>query len=143
MTDTTTAQAEMLTLQHAHAYGISIVPARRLTDDEKMQYSEHCRDRIFAGLADHPDYLDLPQITWRDLPKRRGDGEFDGCGNVAWIITREEADRLIAINNERAEQAARNADANAKREARWAEQDRRNGLCPLCGTYCDGDCQAY
>lgn len=76
---------------------IFLQQARRFTEEEKLKYAKWFQD---VGMVAVGESTKLPFLTWRDLPKREGDGEFPGCNNCAWIITREEADRYIKLNEE-------------------------------------------
>ena len=88
----------LLTIMDTDAYGVSLQEARRLTDAEKPEYAEWYRQ---YGLICTSKIIDLPLITWADMPKRPCDGSFMGCGNRAWIITQSEWDAYIALNAER------------------------------------------
>ena len=89
-----------LTVEYAPGYGISLHTARRLTDDEKQSYLPEYQDYMLVGTGDD---VDLNNITWISLyeflGKRAPDGEFAGCNNRAYIITQEQWDTLIAMNN--------------------------------------------
>ena len=87
-----------LTLQWAPAYGKELMKARRLTEEEKKKYHPDYRDRLFIGLGER---VELPHIEVRDLPERHSDGCFLGCSNQAWVITQDEWDRYISLENER------------------------------------------
>lgn len=92
-----------LTIEYAHAYGVSLNSARRLTDEEKPHYADWFQDYGFISLG---DTIELPEVTWRDLPKRESDGSFLGCGNSAWIITQEEWDAYAQLDAARKESKA-------------------------------------
>ena len=96
-----------LTVEHASSYGISLQTARRLTEEERPEYKAEYQDRMFIGMGDHTA---LPHLTWDDLPMwgvRQADGSFPGSGNSVWIITQAEWDALLALEQQRAEEAER------------------------------------
>lgn len=97
---------KLLTIEQAASYGISLCPARRLTDDEKAHYKPEFQERMFIGAGNH---IDLKYVTWRDMPNRPCDGEFPGCNNQAWEITKDEWDHYLEMEASRAAVAAEQA----------------------------------
>lgn len=93
---------KLLTIEHADMYGISLNEARRPTEEEKASYLPEFRDLMFYGVGPtiHLDY-----ITLSNLPSRPYDGNFPGCGNQAWIITKEDWDNYINLNAQRKAEA--------------------------------------
>lgn len=90
----------LLTIEWAPAYGIKLCGARRLTEEEKAHYTPEYRERILIGIGAH---ISLPHIKHEDMPNRPSDGEFNGCNNQAWIITREEWDAYLTTEKSREE----------------------------------------
>jgi hypothetical protein len=81
---------------------------------------------------------------------RKSDGQFDGCDNLAWIITEAEWDSLSKTS---AQPTAMILDAVETAQSEHdgeklalGEQDDRNrnhpGYCTKCHTYCYGDCES-
>lgn len=90
----------MIVLEYPECYTPNICEARRFTEDEKTRYSEWFRDIGFTRVGEQ---IDLPYITWRDLPQRKCDGQFLGCSNSAWILTDAEAEHYKELNAQREE----------------------------------------
>lgn len=93
-----------------------VLPARRLTEEEKGKYSKWFAESGFVGLGVRTT---LKQINHDDLPKRKSDGTFAGGSNSAWIITPEEYDGYIQ-ENEKREKAIREKEAEEQRQ--WEEK---------------------
>lgn len=124
-----------LTIEAADAWGISMQEARRFTDAEKSRFAEWYREIGMVGIG---DCIGLDHLKWSDMPKRPADGEFCGCSNRAWIITRAEWDAYIALNARRAEEKRARQEA-AKRAAMQhiIEKAQRQG-----GAYTPEDARA-
>lgn len=105
---------EYRVLNWADGYVAYLATARRLNEEEKQPYSQWFRDTGFIKIGDS---IALPQIHWDDCPKRQSDGSFLGCTNWVWILTQQEWDAFVSLNEER-EKAI--ADAKAKEEAELA-----------------------
>lgn len=113
---------DFIAIEHADAYGIDLKAARHNPDDSlRHDY----RPYALVGLG---KTIELPHITWRDLPKRASDGSFLGCSNRAWIITQDEWDDYVArnasrqaeIDRQKREETERQAAENARRQERRA-----------------------
>ena len=90
---------EFYVIEHESSYcEVKILKARRLTESEKLEYADWCRDKMFIGLGEDTE---LTYIDWRDLPKRQSDGQFNGCNNSAWIISKEEVEHYKELNAQR------------------------------------------
>lgn len=91
---------------------ITLQTARRLTEQERKAYLPEYQDYMLIGMGDH---VDLPNVSWMDLCKVLGDqqpdGQFPGCGNQAYIITKEQWDALVAMDRAAGIEAARKARA--------------------------------
>lgn len=112
----------MLVIEHATAYGTSIVEARRPTEAEAAKVAEWYRPRylVSTGRVNEPLLsLRLEDIATRI--ERRADGEFMGCNNSAWILTEEDAAYFRSLNQERL--AAKEREATAERNAEQAARD--------------------
>lgn len=110
-----------IVLEEASNYGISI------ERNVKVDTWDNGRETgtLFIGTG---NTTELKYITWMDLKdmgirKRPSDGIFRGCSNVAWYITEEEADKLIALNASR-EAAAPALKAKMEEEEREYERLR-------------------
>lgn len=83
-------------------YDISLVEARRFTEDEKKDFAEWFHEIGFVPTSNH---IDLKYITLWDVDRvlggRKSDGSFCGCDNNAFIISDEEWDELIALNEKK------------------------------------------
>ena len=86
-------------LQWALSYGMSIHKARRLTEEEKAEYTGWFKDFGFISLGEvielEPDWYYNDEFV-NQIRNREVDGAFRGCSNHAWIITEDEADEIIA-----------------------------------------------
>lgn len=97
---------EFWVIEYAYHYGVSIKSARWLTETEKIGKNPEMADRIMVGTG---KTIDLPALSWQDLPRGAGDGEFLGCGNRAYIITDDAVEGYIKLNAELT-RAAKTAD---------------------------------
>lgn len=88
-----------------YSMGISIRKARRFNDREKVGLAEWYQKSGMVAL-DEPA-IDLPYLTFRDLPDRQADGEFGGFGNQAYIITEDDVQHYVQINAAREKEAKR------------------------------------
>lgn len=103
-TDQNTEQL-VKTICDASQYGISLKVARRFTEAEKPKYAEWFRELGFVGMS-HEQEPTLEHLRWTDMPKRPDDGSFCGCNNKAWIISEEEWNEYISLNERRAKEYA-------------------------------------
>lgn len=79
-------------------YGIHVGAARWLTEEEKPHYSEWFRE---TGMVGAGSSTTLDRLTFEDMPKRETDGSLLSSSASVWIISPEEYDRYIALNDER------------------------------------------
>lgn len=86
------------TIEDASSCHISVQLARRFTSEEKATYAEDYRE---LGMVCMGDSTELPYITWDDTPHRKSDGSFLGCSNRAWIISEEEKNQYLTLNEKR------------------------------------------
>lgn len=105
-----------LVIDYDFGYDICVLPARRLTEEEKKQYSEWFAESGFVGMGARTT---IKHINHGDLPKRKPDGTFAGGSNSVWIITPEEYDGYIQ-ENEKRENAIREKEAEEQRQ--WEEK---------------------
>lgn len=122
-------QEKMLTIEYAYSYGVTLQEARRFTEEEKTHYVEHFRDFGLVGLSGTEVTLD--GVSWQDMPKRPCDGEFCGSANRSWIITRDEWDAYVALNEKR---LAEKADKERLEEIAYLkselkQMERQGTLC--------------
>ena len=89
---------QFIVIEYAPCYDTSICDARRLTDEEKKHYRPEFAEKGFIGLGDD---ITVKHIELSDLPKRKADGCFLGCNNIAFIISNEEKEAFIALNAKR------------------------------------------
>ena len=95
---------EYLVCEVADSYGVSLCHARRFNDEEKPKYAEWFRENGFVGISSYPT-VDLEEISWMDvrniLSGRKSDGSFTGCNNSAYIVTEDEWNKLITLNDQK------------------------------------------
>ena len=95
---------EYLICEVADSYGVSLCHARRFTDEEKAEYVESFRELGFMRIYSYPT-IKLDGINWIDvgniLKDREPDGSFIGCSNSAYIVTEEEWNKLISLNDKK------------------------------------------
>ncbi len=91
----------MKVIEYAYQDGISLVEARKLTDEEKKDYTEEWQDSVLIATGES---VQLDHISWEDLDevKRREKYAFNGCGNRAYEISDAEWDAFLALDGERA-----------------------------------------
>ena len=108
-------EKEFYVIEHDSSYcELRTLKARRLTESEKSDYADWCKDKMLIGLGEDSD---LEYIDWEDLPKRQCDGQFNGCNNSAWIISKEEVERYKELNAQRESEALENEKAEEIKEA--------------------------
>lgn len=95
----------LLTIEWAYSYGIELCEAVRPTEEQLEKYSDEYKPLMYYGVSG--TNVPLEHLTSADLPKRKSDGCFSGCGNQLYIITREEWDAFVSLNNERAAEKQR------------------------------------
>lgn len=117
----------LLTIEYTTAYGIELCGARRLTEEEKVHYNPEYRETTLIGTGTH---ISLPHLKREDMPGRPSAGEFNGCYNQAWIITQEEWDAYLALEQTRSETEAAKAQADeiAVLEQRKASAEAQSDL---------------
>lgn len=95
---------EYLVCEVADNYGVSLCHARRFTDEEKAEYIESFRELGFIRIDSYPT-IKLNGINWIDvsniLSNREPDGSFIGCSNSTYIVTEEEWNQLISLNDKK------------------------------------------
>ena len=83
-------------------YGIQVMEARRLTEEEKKNYAEWYQEKGFIATLEP---IKLDEIHKSDViaivGDRSEDGSFNGSGNTAFIISDASWDKLISLNAER------------------------------------------
>lgn len=130
-----TEQKKIRVAQITKQYGAELCWARRPTDEESAGYADWYRPLALLGCGD--ERIEVPESAIRQvIAGRKRDGIFPGCSNVAWTITEKEEQQILALAREIAADEAARADAAPK------EIENRDGLCPICHTYCCGDCTA-
>ena len=111
----------MRAVEIAYTYGIEICDCRRLTDEEKLNYTEWCREIILICTGNNSN---LEHLTHKDvfdiIGHRKADGSFLGCSNNSWSISDAEADALIKLNTEKAEAKIKaKKEQTSKRRLLW------------------------
>ena len=125
----------MRVAQITKQHGAYLLSARRPTVEESAGYAEWYRPLAMLGCDD--ERTEVPEIAIRQvIAGRKRDGIFPGCENVAWTITREDEGQILTLAQEIA------ADEAARAAGTPKVIERRDGLCPICHTYCCGDCTA-
>lgn len=94
------------------SHGTYLCSARRFTADEKSHYVEWYRE---TGMISLGSIVKLPEVTLRDAPNRPSDGNFNGSWNQAYIISQDEWDAYIALNDSRALVKAKAKEAETRR----------------------------
>lgn len=127
-----------LAVLQADAYDAEILRVRRVVPGEGY------REDVHFGVGDHECLSDITFMDISDLLEHRvWDGSTPGCCNRLWFITEDQANALRELNRKKvAAREAREA-ARAKEEEEREKRLLAAGLCPLCGTFCCGDCQAH
>ena len=90
------------TIKFTFGSDTTIQQADYITDN--TGYAEWCKDLMMKLVGD--DKIVLPHIKWLERPTRKHDGMFNGSNNQVFIITDEEKNYYIQINNQRAEEKA-------------------------------------
>lgn len=92
---------EYMVCDIAYSYGISLCKARRYTEEEKKGCADWFKERAFSLISDAPN-IELRYISWDDVYKilneRKDDGSFPGCSNSVYIISQDEWNALIELN---------------------------------------------
>lgn len=131
MTESTRIRVAQITKQ----YGAALCWARRPTDEESVKYANWYRPLALLGYDD--EEIEVPESAIRQVVAgRKRDGIFSGYSNVAWTITTEEEQQILTLDREMKEAETARAVAAPK------AIEKRDGLCPICHTYCCGDCTA-
>lgn len=79
-----------------------IAKAQRLTEEEKPHYAEWFREIGFWVTGDRINLQNVPCNDLFDfLGHRKSDGKFVSDSGMAFIITQEEWNQLVQMNNER------------------------------------------
>jgi hypothetical protein len=103
---------------------ISLLTGRRLTEAEKLNYTEEYREKMFSSVGERNE---LKHVPWQTLPKRQSDGCFPGTTNCAWILSEEEKGYYLGLEAGLAraeEEAALRADNEAKRQREAEEREK-------------------
>ncbi|MEG1492148.1 MAG: hypothetical protein RR394_07830 [Oscillospiraceae bacterium] len=95
----------MKTICEADAYGATLLIARRLTEAEKLRYAEWFQKLGFVGM-NHEQKITLEYVKWSDMPNRPYDGSFCGCSERIWIISEDEWNEYVSLNERRAKEHA-------------------------------------
>lgn len=104
--------SEFWAIDWCYTMGFSIHKARRFNEQEKAGYAEWYQKIGMVALDEQA--IDLPYLTTRDLPDRQADGEFNGFGNQAYIITDDDVKYYTALNAAR-EREAKEKELNDQR----------------------------
>lgn len=93
---------EYLVCEIAYSYGVYLHKARRFTEEEKEGLAEWFKNEGFVGIGKSTK---LEHISWTDLGKilkdRKLDGSFSGCSNSAYIISEEEWNTLLELDEQK------------------------------------------
>lgn len=92
---------EYLVCETNLVYGNQLAKARRLTEEEKTHYVPRFREIGFVRVGDSVslEYLSLHQIR-EVLGKRDGDGRFVSSSADVYIISQDEWNKMIKMNEE-------------------------------------------
>jgi hypothetical protein len=113
---------------------------------------------IYKTKGQHPHYIKgilaveevklLDALSWNSPIAEEADngkvvGHRAGGGFTVLIeITQEQADKLIAENVRLSEIQKAAREKEEQELAEYEEWMANSGLCPKCGTWCYGDCEA-
>ena len=92
---------EYLVCETNLVYGNQLAKARRLTEEEKTHYVPRFREIGFVRVGDSVslEYLSLHQIR-EVLGKRESDGRFVSSSEDVYIVSQDEWDKMIKMNEE-------------------------------------------
>lgn len=96
-------------------YKINLKKARRFTEEEKQRFSEWYQEHGFCSLGRGIDleYLNMNDVF--DLLGRKSDGSFIGSENMVFIISQDEWNKLIELNeNKRKEKEIKDIEERIK-----------------------------
>ncbi|MBO5918733.1 MAG: hypothetical protein J6Q14_08215 [Oscillospiraceae bacterium] len=96
---------------------IKLLTGRRLTEAEKLKYTEEYREKMFSSVGESKS---LTHVPWESLPKRQSDGCFPGTTNCAWILSEEEKGYYLGL-----EAGLALAEQNAKDRAEWEAERQK------------------
>ena len=96
---------------------IKLLTGRRLTDAEKLKYTEEYREKMFFSVGESKS---LTHVPWENLPGRESDGCFPGTTNCAWILSEEEKGYYLGL-----EAGLALAEQNAKDRAEWEAERQK------------------
>lgn len=111
--------------------GVSLRPARRLNAHEKVGYDDWFKECGLVGLG---DTVKLPHIKLAELPQRDTDGTFGVGGSRVWIITADEYDNYMSINDTREKEKRELEEAKIaawKEKIKKAEQEKAELLAKV------------
>lgn len=95
---------EYMVCEIAYSYGISLRKARRYTEEEKKGCADWFKERAFSLISDSPN-IKLGYISWDDVYKilheRKDDGSFPGCSNSVYIISQDEWNALLELDDQK------------------------------------------
>lgn len=99
---------EYLVCAWAMAYGVSLHKARRFNEEEKLHVAEWYRELGFVNIAECVELEYLGRLdVFNVLGNRKEDGSFQGYGNSAYIITEQEWNQLVCLNNTKKQEKER------------------------------------
>lgn len=91
-----------------------IMEARRLTEEEKKKYVKEFQEVGIVGIGGR---IILKNVDWNDMPKRESDVSLVGSNSPTFVITDEEKEYFIKLDQERQrEKDKKEKDARDKRE---------------------------
>ena len=93
-----------LTVEYAASYGVTLQKARRFSDEEKATYADWFKEIGFVSLGndialDELNMSDIEAVLKRSITDN--DGSFSGCNNQVFIITQDQWDALVKLNEEK------------------------------------------
>ena len=105
---------------------VSLLVARRLTEEEKSKFAEWCRETMLISLGG--EQIVNRTNTVNIVIDRTPDGSFPGCNNRGYLISDDEWDAIISEQ------------IGGKQTQNNVLPNHSNGYCDKCHTYCYGDC---
>ena len=131
------------TAEITEQYGAELHWARRCTEPERAEYAEWFRDLCMIGFSGSARISVSKDAIRKVVGNRHSDGQFNGCSNRAWTITKDEWLEIIEISHGI---EARKVEAKKEFEAAEAADIQHKidtGYCFYCETWCNGDCGHY
>lgn len=125
------------TVQIADQYGCELSYAR--TSKPGEGYAEW----VVFGFAGSPR-VEVERAAVRQvIGDRKSCGQFPGCSNLAYRVTKKEWDKIIELSKTEEHRKAEARKLFEVEEAADIQRKKESGYCFACESYCHGDCGHY